>query len=123
MGAPAELRTERLLLRRWTDADREPFAEHNADPRVMEHFPALYAREQSDALVDRVEDQFERLGWALCWSKRAGVKLAETEELDQGRVDLGGLGKELLTVQHVHLLSGEERVGPLECRRTPRGAR
>ena len=31
-----ELQTERLLLRRWREADREPFAALNADPRVME---------------------------------------------------------------------------------------
>lgn len=30
------LRTDRLLLRRWTEADREPFAALNADPEVME---------------------------------------------------------------------------------------
>jgi ribosomal-protein-alanine N-acetyltransferase len=65
MGAAPELRTERLLLRRWTDADREPFAALNADRRVMEHFPAPYTREESDALVDRVEEQFERLGFGL----------------------------------------------------------
>ena len=29
--------TDRLLLRRWRDADREPFAAMNADPAVMEH--------------------------------------------------------------------------------------
>jgi RimJ/RimL family protein N-acetyltransferase len=32
--------TDRLLLRRWRDDDREPFARMNADPEVMEHFPA-----------------------------------------------------------------------------------
>lgn len=34
------LETERLPLRRWTDADFEPFAAMNADPRGMRHFPA-----------------------------------------------------------------------------------
>lgn len=33
-----ELRTPRLLLRRWRDEDREPFAALNADPMVMELF-------------------------------------------------------------------------------------
>ncbi|TME01689.1 MAG: GNAT family N-acetyltransferase, partial [Chloroflexi bacterium] len=33
-----ELRTERLLLRRWRPGDREPFARLNADPVVMQHF-------------------------------------------------------------------------------------
>jgi RimJ/RimL family protein N-acetyltransferase len=31
------IRTERLLMRRWRDEDREPFAAMNADPAVMEH--------------------------------------------------------------------------------------
>jgi RimJ/RimL family protein N-acetyltransferase len=33
MAAPVELRTERLRLRAWRSADREPFAALNADPR------------------------------------------------------------------------------------------
>jgi RimJ/RimL family protein N-acetyltransferase len=33
---PERIETERLVLRRWTDADREPFAALNADPEVME---------------------------------------------------------------------------------------
>lgn len=31
-----DLRTDRLLLRRWREQDRKPFAEMNADPGVME---------------------------------------------------------------------------------------
>jgi ribosomal-protein-alanine N-acetyltransferase len=55
-----ELRTERLLLRRWTPGDRGPFAELNADPDVMEFFPALLSRADSDAFVDRIEASFEQ---------------------------------------------------------------
>ena len=47
-----DLTTDRLLLRQWRDSDREPFAALNADPAVMEHFPALQTREQSDALPE-----------------------------------------------------------------------
>ena len=46
------LTTPRLHLRPWRDSDREPFAAMNADPRVMQHFPALLTRAESDALVD-----------------------------------------------------------------------
>jgi RimJ/RimL family protein N-acetyltransferase len=60
-----ELRTERLLLRRWREADRAPFAAMNADPRVMKHFPGLLTREQSDALIDRIEEGFEQRGYGL----------------------------------------------------------
>ncbi|MGA8116855.1 MAG: GNAT family N-acetyltransferase [Actinocatenispora sp.] len=59
------MRTERLVLRRWLPADREPFAAMNADPRVMEHFPAPLTRAASDGLVDRVEAHFDRLGYGL----------------------------------------------------------
>ena len=44
MTAKVHLETERLRLRDWTDADAEPFAALNADPRVMEFFPAKLDR-------------------------------------------------------------------------------
>jgi RimJ/RimL family protein N-acetyltransferase len=62
---PAQLRTERLLLRRWVAADRDPFAQLNADPRVMEFFPSTYSREHSDAIVDRIEAHFAERGFGL----------------------------------------------------------
>jgi len=57
------LATERLLLRRWREADREPFRAMNADPRVMEFMPCLLTPEASDALADRAELHFERSGF------------------------------------------------------------
>jgi ribosomal-protein-alanine N-acetyltransferase len=60
-----ELRTERLVLRRWREADREPFAELNADPAVMEHFAHRPTRAESDDLVDRIEATFDREGFGL----------------------------------------------------------
>lgn len=51
--------TERLVLRGWRDEDREPFAALNADPVVMEHFPATQLRAESDEAVDRFV-----AGWA-----------------------------------------------------------
>lgn len=59
------LRTERLVLRRWQDGDREPFAALNADPTVMEHFPAPQSRVESDATVDRIESCFEQHGFGF----------------------------------------------------------
>jgi RimJ/RimL family protein N-acetyltransferase len=58
-------RTERLLLRRWRPADRAPFAELNADPRVMEYFPAALSRDESDALADRIDAHFGAHGFGL----------------------------------------------------------
>lgn len=68
-----ELRTERLLMRRWRDADREPFARLNADPEVMRFFPTRLDRDASDAMVDRIEGLFERQGYGL-WA----LELLET---------------------------------------------
>lgn len=48
------IETPRLLLRNWQETDRAFFHEINSDPAVMEFFPALRSREESDALMDRV---------------------------------------------------------------------
>jgi RimJ/RimL family protein N-acetyltransferase len=58
--------TERLILRRWRESDREAFARMNADPRVMEFLPALLSREESDRMVDRIEKHFDEHGFGLC---------------------------------------------------------
>ncbi len=52
-------------MRRWREADREPFAALNADPEVMRYFPAPLDRAASDATVDRIEDLFLRQGFGL----------------------------------------------------------
>ena len=59
------LETERLILRRWQDSDREPFAAMNADPRVMEFFPGTLTREESDRLIDDIEGHFDNRGFGL----------------------------------------------------------
>jgi RimJ/RimL family protein N-acetyltransferase len=59
------IRTARLVMRRWRDTDREPFAALNADPVVMKYFPAVPDRAASDALADRIEDLFARQGFGL----------------------------------------------------------
>nr|WP_218885459.1 GNAT family N-acetyltransferase [Kineococcus aurantiacus] len=53
--------TPRLLLRRWTAADREPFAALNADPEVMRFFPSVLDREASDRLAHYADSRFEEL--------------------------------------------------------------
>jgi RimJ/RimL family protein N-acetyltransferase len=68
MTLPTSLRTARLLLRPWREADLEPFAALNADPRVMEHMPACLTRAQSDAQAQRIGAQLMERGhgyWAL----------------------------------------------------------
>src|ERR1022692_4109658 len=62
------LETERLIMRRWQESDRAPFAELNADPETMRFFPNLLDRAASDALIEMIETRFDRQGfgfWAL----------------------------------------------------------
>nr|WP_010133714.1 GNAT family N-acetyltransferase [Microbulbifer agarilyticus] len=61
----AQPKTERLQLRQWCDSDRAPFAAMNADPVVMEHFPKLLGREESDAGVDRQIAHIDKHGWGF----------------------------------------------------------
>jgi RimJ/RimL family protein N-acetyltransferase len=68
-----ELHTDRLLLRRWRATDREPFACINADPRVMEYFPATLTREESDAGIDRVEAHFACHGFGVWAAELRGT--------------------------------------------------
>jgi RimJ/RimL family protein N-acetyltransferase len=63
MNAPIEFETQRLLLRQWRAADRDPFAALNADAVVMAHFPAPLTRAQSDSLADRCERLIEERRW------------------------------------------------------------
>ena len=68
-GDVAELPGTRVLLRRWFERDLEPFAELNADPRVMEYFPSPLTRAQSDGFVrERILPLFAKRGfgsWAV----------------------------------------------------------
>jgi RimJ/RimL family protein N-acetyltransferase len=59
-------KTERLILRHWRHADREPFARINADARVMEFMPSILIRDQSDAVANLIEAHFRQHGFGLC---------------------------------------------------------
>ncbi|MEP3113032.1 GNAT family N-acetyltransferase [Nisaea sp.] len=57
------IETERLILRRWKEADREPFAALNASAEVCEFLPKQLNREESDAFADRIEGHFAEHGF------------------------------------------------------------
>jgi RimJ/RimL family protein N-acetyltransferase len=57
--------TPRLVLRPWRDSDLAPFAALNADLRVMEFFPKVLDRAESDAAAARIRDHFDRHGFGL----------------------------------------------------------
>ena len=60
--------TRRLILRRWQSSDVEPFVALNADPRVMEFFPATLSRTETEAIIAIIEKGIEQHGfgfWAV----------------------------------------------------------
>ena len=65
MAEIIEFETDRLRLRQWLATDREPFAALNADPRVMEFFPATLDRATSDAMADYCEALIAKRGWGF----------------------------------------------------------
>jgi RimJ/RimL family protein N-acetyltransferase len=67
------IRTVRLIMRRWQDSDREPFAAMNADLAVRRYFPDLLDRAASDASIDRMEALFDQQGFGLWALEVAGT--------------------------------------------------
>ncbi len=67
------LRTPRLILRDWSESDRETFHRINADERVMAFFPMRRSRAESDAMMDRLRDDIRGNGFG--WT---AVELAES---------------------------------------------
>ncbi|MDR3771735.1 MAG: GNAT family N-acetyltransferase, partial [Terracidiphilus sp.] len=45
--------------------DHLPFQALNADPRVMEFFPALATAEETAQMIERIEQHFDRYGFGL----------------------------------------------------------
>lgn len=71
--------TDRLILRHWLPADREPFARMNADTRVMEFVPVLLSREESGIAVGLVPVRLDsgRKSWHLVSGRRAARRTRE----------------------------------------------
>lgn len=86
MSVP-ERRTERLLMRGFTGADREPFAALNADPVVMEHFQSTMTREATDGFVDRIDACWADRGWGL-WA----IEVLPCSEAPDGVPFIGYVG-------------------------------
>lgn len=72
MPAPT-LKTHRLTLRQWTDADLEPFAMLNADSIVMECFPGTLSQQESDQLAKRIRKELEEEDFGL-WAAEVNRK-------------------------------------------------
>lgn len=70
------LTTQRLGLRAFLPDDLDAFALMNADPRVMEHFPATLNREESESLMNRINQRLDEFGFTF-WA----AELLSTQEL------------------------------------------
>jgi len=69
------LETERLIVRNWQPEDIEPFAAMNADPRVMEFFPATMSRAETETMMAVLNERRKKLGFCF-WA----VELKESGE-------------------------------------------
>src|SRR5688572_10768869 len=95
---PMQLVTQRLVLRRLEEADQTPFARLNADPVVMQYFPARLSEAEALAFQQKIDRHFARHGfgfWAV--SPRdsrellglVGLNLAEFEAHFTPCVEIG----------------------------------
>ncbi|PIE46210.1 MAG: GNAT family N-acetyltransferase [Gammaproteobacteria bacterium] len=57
------IKTKRLILRNWQASDRQHFAEMNADTEVMQFFPKMLTKEESNAQIGRMQAKHEQNGW------------------------------------------------------------
>jgi ribosomal-protein-alanine N-acetyltransferase len=65
MASLITLDTPRLRLRPWRETDLDAFAALNADPEVMEYFPARLTPTESDAMAARIATFFEQRGYGF----------------------------------------------------------
>lgn len=60
-----ELKTERLLLRQWSQLDLDAFAEMNADAEVMRYYPNPLTEAESNAVATKFMNLIASKGWGF----------------------------------------------------------
>ena len=60
-----EIETPRLILRQWKKEDRPLFAKINADSDVMEFYPSILEKKESDEFAQKLESLITKRGWGL----------------------------------------------------------
>lgn len=68
--------SERLGFRNWSETDLDEFALMNANPKVMEHFPATLTRSETEAFIQRLIKHFTERGYTYF-----ATEIIETGEL------------------------------------------
>ena len=79
------LKTERLGLRNWVEADKAPFIEMCKDEEVMKHFPMPLSEIETLGLIERLQAHFDLHGY--CYF---AVDIIETGEF----IGFTGLAKQ-----------------------------
>lgn len=70
---PNQIRTDRLVLRRWREEDVGPYAALQADPLVRRFFLKLMSPEESAADAERFAGGFDRDGYSFWVVERPGA--------------------------------------------------
>lgn len=92
------LRTQRLVMRPWREADLEPFAAINGDPEVRRYFPSVLSRAESDGNAQFLSSAFEPEGygpWAIevpgvaSFVGFVGIWKVTFDDPPRGRVEIG----------------------------------
>ena len=90
--------TDRLILRRWVDADRPVFHAHCSDPEVMEYLGGVKSRAETDAALERFNGYIDSHGYSFWAVERAddgaligfcGIKPGAEGTPVEGEVEIG----------------------------------
>ena len=57
--------SERLGFRNWKESDKIPFSKMNGDKDVMEYFPNILTKKESDSLLDRLGKHYKNNGFTF----------------------------------------------------------
>lgn len=98
-------KTERLAIRNWRKSDLSEFSKMGQDEKVMEYFPSLLSKQQTINLMERMQVQFEKKGYAYLAveildnqefigmigmsDQKYDIKLDDSDEVFSGFVDIG----------------------------------